>query len=716
MPSIPRIRVAVLGGGLGSMAAAFGLTATPELRARYQVTVYQQGWRLGGKGASGRNAAVAQRIEEHGLHAFMGFYENAFRLVRAAYEEWNKKPENPFQTWKDAFTPQRMVTLQDWIDGPDGAGWSTWNITFPRRGGEPGDGDAGPALGEYVARVLHWMRELVEASPLGSDARGAEPGVLSALGSIARGALHAVAEGLEDFALGHRVLAAAQWLAQKLGIETESTAPETRGAILELVDEFRAWSARALDALFEGDRTLYHLGILLDLGAAMVRGLVVDVLPYGKAGFERINHLEFRAWLERHGARPGAGTWSSPVRALYDLAFAWVGGDTSDLANAQIAAGVAAKVVLEIGFGYKDAPLWKMQAGMGDTVFSPLYEVLKQRGVKFEFFHRVKHLGLSPNKHLVKSIELSRQADLVVPEYQPLVEVQNLPCWPSEPQWEQLKDGEALRRAGVNFESAWCTHEVGRRTLELGRDFDKVVLGISVGALKEITSELADAEPAWRAMLEHTRTVQTMAAQLWLTPTLSQLGWKAGTTIMTGYAEPLGSWGEMSHVLPREAWPADHRPGSVHYFCGVLKDAAVIPPPSDPTFPHRETRRAREISREYFERHMGHLWPDAAPPGNPEGLDLRLLVDLHDGTPEQRFDAQYFRANVDPTERYVLSVPGSIAWRLPADGSGFDNLFLAGDWVDTSLNGGCAEAAVEAGFRASRAICGWPAEIAGDEG
>ena len=43
------------------------------------------GWRLGGKGASGRG--VADRIEEHGLHLWMGFYENAFRLMRDCYEE-----------------------------------------------------------------------------------------------------------------------------------------------------------------------------------------------------------------------------------------------------------------------------------------------------------------------------------------------------------------------------------------------------------------------------------------------------------------------------------------------------------------------------------------------------------------------------------------------------------------------------------------------------
>ena len=66
-------KIAILGGGAGSLAAAHFLSAAPDWRERYEITVYQQGWRLGGKGASGRNAQLGQRIEEHGLHIWFGF-------------------------------------------------------------------------------------------------------------------------------------------------------------------------------------------------------------------------------------------------------------------------------------------------------------------------------------------------------------------------------------------------------------------------------------------------------------------------------------------------------------------------------------------------------------------------------------------------------------------------------------------------------------------
>ena len=83
------------------MAAAFELTR-PEHEGRFEVTIYQQGWRLGGKGASGRGASG--RIEEHGLHLWMGWYENAFRLMRECYTERTEDPD----AWRAAFEPSYL--------------------------------------------------------------------------------------------------------------------------------------------------------------------------------------------------------------------------------------------------------------------------------------------------------------------------------------------------------------------------------------------------------------------------------------------------------------------------------------------------------------------------------------------------------------------------------------------------------------------------------
>lgn len=66
-------KVIILGGGLGSLVTAYEITSKPNWKEHYDITIYQLGWRLGGKGASGRNQNVFNRIEEHGLHIWFGF-------------------------------------------------------------------------------------------------------------------------------------------------------------------------------------------------------------------------------------------------------------------------------------------------------------------------------------------------------------------------------------------------------------------------------------------------------------------------------------------------------------------------------------------------------------------------------------------------------------------------------------------------------------------
>src|SRR5678816_3467678 len=107
------IQVAVVGGGCAAMAAAFELSR-PEHRGRYRITVYQQGWRLGGKGASGRGPAG--RIEEHGLHVWMGWYENAFRLLRECYDELGRREGARFADWQDAFVRSNFVGVTESLD------------------------------------------------------------------------------------------------------------------------------------------------------------------------------------------------------------------------------------------------------------------------------------------------------------------------------------------------------------------------------------------------------------------------------------------------------------------------------------------------------------------------------------------------------------------------------------------------------------------------
>ena len=81
--------------------------------------------------------------------------------------------------------------------------------------------------------------------------------------------------------------------------------------------------------------------------------------------------------------------------------------------------------------GYTGAFMWMMQAGMGDTVFAPLYQVLQRRGVKFQFFHRVTNLH-------VEGDELDRSGD------QP----------PGQSQGRRIRSADPRQRSAVLAERA----------------------------------------------------------------------------------------------------------------------------------------------------------------------------------------------------------------------------------------------------------------------
>src|SRR5437763_14213645 len=153
-PGSDKVKVAILGGGCGGLAAAWALTATAPLRQRFDVTVYQLGWQLGGKGASGRAphspGGDEQRIEEHGLHIWFGFYEHAFRMLRGAYEESGLASGEDW--WRLPFAKCDSVCLYE--QRGDGA-WVRHAVHLPRRGARdrgPPTEPRRPPLARVIAR------------------------------------------------------------------------------------------------------------------------------------------------------------------------------------------------------------------------------------------------------------------------------------------------------------------------------------------------------------------------------------------------------------------------------------------------------------------------------------------------------------------------------------------------------------------------------------
>ncbi len=159
-------KIAILGGGVAAMTAAYYLTSQPGWQNQHAITVYQLGWRLGGKGASGRNAQLGQRIEEHGLHIWFGFYANAFKMIKEAYASLERPPGAPLATWRDAFKQHDYVALSEDVKGQ----WRNWSIVFPTLPGEPGEGGEDITLWQMAIAMVGWIEQWLRQIRLVADA------------------------------------------------------------------------------------------------------------------------------------------------------------------------------------------------------------------------------------------------------------------------------------------------------------------------------------------------------------------------------------------------------------------------------------------------------------------------------------------------------------------------------------------------------------------
>ncbi len=686
-------KIAVFGGGIAGLTAAFALSDS-AVRDRYEITVYQMGWRLGGKGASGRRLDDHDRIEEHGLHIWLGCYENSFRLMRECYDECRVAgltPNSPFQSVEDAFDPQHLITMME----PDASNetWHPWSITMPP----------------------------TEKFP------GRQTQCLSVVGAVRR--LLKLLDGVEQdkrLALEHR---SAQKLKQAIAKseqlhETPSlNSREQYESVLREVESFH------LDSKADWSKSNFlredrRRRILVELATTLVKGVLKDVLLHGHTSFDVLDHCDFRSWLRQHGASADAYD-SAPVRAAYEIVFSYHRGESE---RPSYAAGVATRFMLRWVLTYEGALIYKMKAGMGDTVFSPLYLALKQRGVKFKFFHRLGEMSLSSDKRSLEKIQVDRQVSLEVPEYDPLVWIKGIPCWPASPMYENnsvrqipLAQQQAIEAMAAQYpgmeplESAyspWSPQE----TIELhrGQDFDRAVLAISLGALPIHCRELIDNSPALKQMVQLMPTVATQSFQLWMSEDRSGLGWNGPATILDSY---LDSWADFSHLEAVENFPADSVK-SIAYFSRSLPEPEAPPPPGiHPSYPVEKTEWVKSSRRDEFlggTMGMKPIWRESYTPTGEFRWDFLVDTQTPAAMGKDHFDSQFWCANVNPTDRYIQSLAGTTQHRIGAGDAGFDNIVLAGDWIRTGLNVGCIESATNGGLMAARAICGQPAKISGE--
>ncbi len=240
-----------------------------------------------------------------------------------------------------------------------------------------------------------------------------------------------------------------------------------------------------------------------------------------------------------------------------------------------------------------------------------------------------------------------------------------------------------------------------RHLVELrdGRDFDEVILGLPVAELRTVCADLARL-PRWKAMLEGMETISTLSCQLWLKTPLTAANWKPPLVdVITNYAQPFNTIANMSHLLADEG-TGEAGAKALVYLCGPLSAAATAPGSTQAA----DNDAVKLMARDWLAASAHQIMPAFA---------LSDLVNFG-ASASDPFDSQYFRANVCPSEQYVLSTPGTARLRMRSDDSGVANLMLAGDWTRNGWNAGCVEAAVVSGMRAARALLGDATPIPGE--
>lgn len=395
-------RAIVLGGGVAGTSAAVELA-----RQDVSVEILQMGWRLGGKGASGRNQKHRHRIEEHGLHVWFGFYRNAFDSLRLSYERASEMDRTRIKDVCGArsgkklqpyppFTETALPSISHGFVGSALIGvteqhhdrFEPWLVNFPVHPGHPWEVDAtrSPQSPFDLARSgLKFARRYLESIGVaGPDPSNIERWV-SARSADEDGKSHA-GRVLADAA---RLLDGGEpsvlWLyvAHEV-VETLSTDVFGRDTLAQSVmSRLLAGAQRAMrssinDAIAAEDGSTRRAWQMVDLMSAIVRGLFVDGVVTASRRLEDLDEEDFRDWLDRHGASELARS-SDVIRAVvYDLAFGYRDGDAN---QPKVGAGTALRGLGYMFFDFDGHLMYKMRGAMGDVVFVPQFLELTHRHV-----------------------------------------------------------------------------------------------------------------------------------------------------------------------------------------------------------------------------------------------------------------------------------------------------------------------------------------------
>ena len=746
-------QVHIIGGGMAGLSTAYQLSGAGWQHEFSGITIYQSGWRPGGKAASGRRTSDL-RIEEHGLHIWFGSYVNSFRMMQDCFAELDdisrqSGVDQDLQRWwpglpsiEAAFEASNSISATEFTS----RGVDVWTAEFPEVPGRPWDRQVRePTLIDQMGLAFLHTAEYVRSAVAESGMTRRDSGGWQALANALEGAGRQFTGDADESGTSFARSATAVGAVTRLlnaDVDVSRIVSGAASLLIRLVDRVSDVVAFRLDhELATGTAALRRAWQFVDLTLAIARGLLRDGRLLDE-DLDALDDMDFADWLVANGATTDSANCAIVRAVVYDLAFAYEGGNV-DLPRC--GAGTALRGMLRLFFTYRGSILWRMRAGMGDVVIAPLYELLVKRGVTFQFFHHIEKLKLDKEGARVARIRVAVQRGaswtdgndrrprtdnlkqarerLSVPA--PGQAGKDMLCWPSVPAGLDESTARLLETtAGPGAEPVDYPVAPG----------DYVVVAIPVSCLTGVAPDLVARQPSWQNMVDQLKTVATQSAQLWCTrPLRAPVARRLGRTgppspyLVGGYVEPFDTWADMSHLLRTEKHDPKWGVTSLAYLCNVLGDDV----PKTPGTPAKNAvEQVKQNVHRFLVDDATALWTSAGIDDGHGGgeldwqeFDWAVLAFQDNAAPARTEDAQlgllsshYLRANTQPTERYVQSLPGTTLYRLRPDRSGFQNVWLAGDWTYCGLNSGCIEAAVTSGMVAARAISerlvtdifGWP--------
>jgi hypothetical protein len=541
--------------------------------------------------------------------------------------------------------------------------------------------------------------------------------------------------------------------------------PQAANSALKLMEALAAQTRKLLNDFASIDPKIRMKTEIIDIVLTIMVGLFRDRVLFDDKGLDVINGYDYRAWLTQHGATR-TSVKSSFLTGIYDLVFAYRRGDPTRPA---LAAGVAIRGALRMLFTYRGAMFWRIRSGMGDAVFAPFYKVLlegrKVKGsdgkstdastVQFHFLHELEEVAFkAPEKgsRYVSSLKFKTYGDWSKLDDCSRAALDDFGCWPDAP---AVRFGEAIKAGN------------GTRELHVKTHFDGVIFAMGIDEFKkacidEAHFENADAKlPAqWAAMCGQVKTVATKSAQVWLDKDLEGLGWYRGSGIFTALACSFDTWADMTHTLATErAWRATAGKASkfsaarsVAYFCATMPESEIkaaraiaqnvakqkstpralieeiavttgipvddalragIAPKLDELLNNLGPAPSSSAARKEFVDHLTNLLLKAKVDSDLTNMlinDIKPIwpAALAGGSAKSFEIGRYVQANFEGCDRYTLSLPGSLVYRISPLDRSVENMTIAGDWTACGLDTGCVEAAFMSGMLAAHAISGAP--------